>query len=208
MTMAVLISPVTMNWRAMCIPKRNPEQAAAMSKQVAFFTPSAGWMIVAVDGIGCSTVAVARIISSISSGVTPASAMARFPASIARVDTLSSGPTTWRSRIPVRDMIHSSDVSTMRSKSLLVRTFSGKQVPRPAIRAVSVCWSCTLHLLRTLAGMQLRDLRLDVGDYTAGCVGVSEAHSVLDRLRAGAAVSHQARPLDTEERGTTVLGVV
>ena len=60
------------------------------------------------------------------------------PASIARVATLSSGPTTWRSRIPVRDMIHSSDVSTMRSKSLLVRTFSGRHVPRPAIRARDV----------------------------------------------------------------------
>src|SRR3972149_7732276 len=165
-------------------------------------------MIAAVDGIGCSTVAVARITSSISSGDTPASAMARRPASIARVATLSSGPTTWRSRLPVRDMIHSSDVSTMRSKSLLVKTFSGRNVPRPAMRAVSACWSCTLPLPRTLPGPQLRDLRFDVGNNAVGCVDVGEAEGVPDRLRAGAAVSPQGRTLHPGEGGAPVLRVV
>ena len=78
----------------------------------------------------------------------------------------------------------------------------------PAIRAVSVCWSCTLHLLRTLPGPQLRDLRFDVGDDAVGCVDVGEAQGVPDRLRAGAAVSHQARALHAQERGATVLRVV
>src|SRR4030042_6435031 len=165
-------------------------------------------MIADVDGIGCPTVAGARMSSSTSSGETSASAMARRPASIARVATLSSGPTTWRSRIPVRDMIHSSDVSTMRSKSLLVRIFSGRNVPRPAIRAVSVCWSCTLHLLRTLAGPQLRDLRFDVGYDAVGCVDVGEAEGVPDRLRTGGAASHEARALHAEARGAPVLRVV
>ncbi len=57
-------------------------------------TPSLGWMMAAVAGIGCSGVAVARMTSSTSSGATPASSMARLPASMAIVATLSSGPTT------------------------------------------------------------------------------------------------------------------
>ena len=107
-----------------------------MSKHTARVTPSAGWMIAAVDGIGCSGVAVARISSSTSSGATFASANARLPASTASPAMLSPGLTTCRSRIPVRARIQSSVVSTSRSKSLLVSTFSGRHTPSPAIRAV------------------------------------------------------------------------
>ena len=84
MIIAVEISPPAMNWRTMLSAYRNPEHAAETSKQAARVTPSAGWMIAAVDGIGCSGVAVARISSSTSSGATPASASARRPAATAR----------------------------------------------------------------------------------------------------------------------------
>ena len=40
-----------------------------------------------------------------------------------------------RSRMPVRDVIHSSEVSTMRSISALVSTFSGIAAPVPMICA-------------------------------------------------------------------------
>src|SRR5664280_3341131 len=208
MTIAVFTSPVMMNWRATCIAYRNPEHAAAMSKHVAFLMPSAGWMIADVAGIGCSTVAVASTSSSISSGSTPASAIARLPASTAIVATLSPSLTTWRSRMPVRETIHSSEVSTILSKSLLVKIFSGRQVPKPAMRAVSACRSCTLDPLRCVAGAKLADLGFDVADDPARGVSVGEADGVPDRICARARVAHQARPAHAEQRRPPVLGVV
>ena len=140
-------------------------------------------MMAAVDGIGCSTVAVARTSSSTSSGATPASAIARLPASTAIVATLSPSDTTCRSRMPVRDMIHSSEVSTILSKSLLVSTRSGRNVPRPAMRAVTVLLSSKLDPLRSLPGAQIADLVLDVAHDAARGVAVGESNRVLDRLR-------------------------
>ena len=46
-------------------------------------------------------------------------------ASVASVEVLSPGLTMCRSRMPVRDMIQSSEVLTMRSRSAFVRTRGG-----------------------------------------------------------------------------------
>ena len=60
-----------------------------------------------------------------SSGWRPATAMARSPATAAIEAVVSWAAATRRSRMPVRDRIHSSDVSTIRSRSALVRTCDG-----------------------------------------------------------------------------------
>ena len=74
-----------------------------------------------------------------SSASRPAVAMARFAAMAPIVAVVSCGPATRRSRMPVRVRIHSSDVSTMRSRSALVRTPSGAYMPQPVIRALRGC---------------------------------------------------------------------
>ena len=67
-----------------------------------------------------SGVTVATMIASISWGSMPPRANAIFAASAARSLVATPLSTTWRSRIPVRLNIHSSLVSTIFSKSLLV----------------------------------------------------------------------------------------
>src|SRR5262245_56867906 len=86
-----------------------------------------------VRGRGCSGVAVATIIRSISAGVRPARLIAAAAALVPRLAVVSSGPATRRSRIPVRSTIHSSLVSTRASRSALVRRPSGSAVPQPTI---------------------------------------------------------------------------
>ena len=60
-----------------------------------------------------------------SSGCSPAVAMARRPATDAMLAVVSSGPAMRRSQMPVRETIHSSFVSTMCSRSALDRTRLG-----------------------------------------------------------------------------------
>ena len=79
----------------------------------------------AVDGIQKSGVRVASRIRSISSGSIPAVRIARIAATAAMEAVVSCAAATRRSRIPVRDTIHSSDVSTNRSRSRLVRICDG-----------------------------------------------------------------------------------
>ena len=88
----------------------------------------------AVAGIGMSGVTVARTIRCTSSGATPAASIACRPASMAKGDNVSSSPATRRSLIPLRVRIHSSEVSTIFSRSALVSTPSGTAEPTPAIR--------------------------------------------------------------------------
>src|SRR5262245_48991396 len=60
---------------------------------------------------------------------------ARLHASSARSDEACSGAAMRRSTIPVRSRIHSSEVSTIRSRSWLVSRPSGTYMPVPAIVA-------------------------------------------------------------------------
>ena len=65
------------------------------------------------------------MMRSMSSGSRPAVRMARRPATEAIDAVVSCAAATRRSRIPVRLTIHSSLVSTIRSRSALVRTWGG-----------------------------------------------------------------------------------
>jgi hypothetical protein len=60
-----------------------------------------------------------------SSGSIPAVRIARRPATALIEAVVSWAAATRRSRIPVRVVIHSSDVSTIRSRSAFVRTWLG-----------------------------------------------------------------------------------
>jgi len=83
-----------------------------------------------------SGVMVETEIMSIWSAVTPAFAMARSAAFTARSDVNSSGAAMCLALIPVRVVIHSSVVSTIFSRSALVRILDGTYAPTPAIEQV------------------------------------------------------------------------
>ena len=72
-----------------------------------------------------SGVTVPTMITSMSSGVRPAFAIASRAAIVARSLVATPGSTMCRSRMPVRCMIHSSVVSTIFSRSALVSTRGG-----------------------------------------------------------------------------------
>jgi hypothetical protein len=73
-----------------------------------------------------SGVVVPTTMKSTSEGVAPADFSARRAACSASEELDSSGPAMWRRSMPVRVRIHSSVVSTVFSRSLLVTTFSGR----------------------------------------------------------------------------------
>jgi len=103
-----------------------PEQAALRSNAPALVAPSAFCTRQAVAGKLYSGVVVAQMIRSILLGGRSATARARRAATTARDEVVSLGSAaTWRSSMPVRERIHSSDVATIRSMSALVITRSG-----------------------------------------------------------------------------------
>src|SRR6185312_13169673 len=63
----------------------------------------------------------------------PARASAWRLALTERVEAVSCGAAIRRSLMPDRETIHSSEVSTIFSKSAFVRTFSGTYIPQPVI---------------------------------------------------------------------------
>src|SRR6185436_6184797 len=85
----------------------------------------------------------------------------------ARSELACSGAEIRRSRIPVRARIHSSDVSTIFSRSWFVSTRSGTYMPVPAMVAPRIRSGC--------GDMVRLDLVLDV-----------LVHAVLDEPRHGA----------------------
>ena len=102
-------------------------RAAAFQASMCFCTTDA------VEGMIESPEQVATRIRSRSFTVLPAAASARRPATAA-----SSDASTWlirRSLIPVRVVIHSSEVSTSCSRSWLVSTLGGMHMPQPVISA-------------------------------------------------------------------------
>ena len=79
----------------------------------------------AVFGNGMSGVMLATMIRSICSAVMPAISIARLAALAARSEVNSVAAAMRRSLMPVRVVIHSSEVSTSFSSCAFVRIFSG-----------------------------------------------------------------------------------
>ncbi len=97
-----------------------------MSNAQAFVAPSLSWTRQAVAGKIMSGVIVATMMSSTSVGSRPRRSRASRAARTARSLVAVPGSARRRSRIPVRVRIHSSDVSTIFSRSALVTTRSGR----------------------------------------------------------------------------------
>ena len=103
----------------------NPVQPAERSYAAASTAPSVFAISAAVEGKEKSGVTVATSSRSMSLASTPASASAARAAGSARSESACSGAAIRRSRMPVRSMIHSSEVSTCCASSSFVTTRSG-----------------------------------------------------------------------------------
>src|SRR4051812_35916323 len=114
---------------------KNPLHAAERSKAGVEPMPKDAATKHAVDGNAISGVAVPTTTRSISLASTPAAFIARVAAWLARVAVDSVDEAIRRSLIPVRCMIHSSLVSTIRERSSFVSRFSGTYDPVPAMMA-------------------------------------------------------------------------
>src|SRR5262245_4878890 len=100
-------------------------------------------------------------IMSTSSGLTCARLRAISPARVQRSEKCSPSATMWRSLIPVRVVIHSSEVSTSFSRSALDRIRFGTAAPVPRILARIT--TEPLRLRQPLfARVELGDLGLDL----------------------------------------------
>ena len=88
-------------------------------------------MLQAFAGVIRSGVTVAQMIKSRSIPSSLAIARAFFAAMMPRLAEVSPGPTNRRSRMPVRLRIHSSEVSTMETKSSLRTIRAGRLLPVP-----------------------------------------------------------------------------
>src|SRR5579872_488835 len=130
-----LCAPVEMNCAATCIEYKNAEQAAEMSNPHAPFAPSLSCTTHAVEGKNMSGVTVPTMMVSMSVGASPRCARAFRAASVARSLVATPLSTICRSRIPTRVMIHSLLVSTILSRSALVKRRGGTYVPRALILA-------------------------------------------------------------------------
>ena len=125
--------PSAARLRAMSRPRTNPAHPLPpRSKAGMFSAPMRSWTKAAVSGVYTSGVSVARMISSTSVAAMPASARAFSAAAEAKSAVDSSSATKCLVLMPVRTVIHSSDVSTNCAQSSLVITFSGTYAPRPS----------------------------------------------------------------------------
>ena len=125
-TSARLKAPVLSSPSAVARPNTKPEHTACRSKAAPWLMPRPAWTETAAAGKVLSGVDVASTIRSIDCASTPAAASASRAAAIAMSDVFSPSAAIWRSRMPVRWMIHSSEVSTIRDSSELGRTRRGR----------------------------------------------------------------------------------
>src|SRR5262245_42165829 len=183
--------------RAIESPNTKPVQAANMSKATARVAPSFCWSVQAQEGRMRSGVVVATRMQSTWSAVSPAASSARWQATSARSDDACSGAAIRRSRIPVRSTIHSSEVSTMRSRSALVSRFSGTYIPVPVIVAPRIASGCGVMVrLDLLANVLVHSLLHERGH---------GADRALECARTARPVADEAHAVDAEQRRRAVL---
>ena len=103
-----------------------------MSKAKPCRMPRRFWISTAVAGKVLFGVEVASTIRSMSAGVRPALSSAARAAASPSEAVVSSSAAMWRWRMPVRWAIHSSEVSTMPSKSAFFMMRRGSAEPDTA----------------------------------------------------------------------------
>ena len=124
-TMTMPCAPLSISLAPTWSAYKKPEQAAPRSKPHAWGAPIFSCTRQAVAGNGISGLTVATMMTSTASAEMPRSARHSRAASAARSLVATPGSTRWRSRMPVRSTIHSSEVSTIVSRSALVSTRGG-----------------------------------------------------------------------------------
>mmetsp|Transcript_680 Transcript_680/g.1898 ORF Transcript_680/g.1898 Transcript_680/m.1898 type:complete len:207 (+) Transcript_680:877-1497(+) len=137
MTRTFLYAPVCTNWDAVTTANRKPEHAAVRSNPTAFVAPIPEATI-AASPKRSSGEDVASTTMSTSEAATPALSSAPMAAEMASAEMEPSGPRRCLLLMPVRFAIHSSEVSTMDSKSTFVLRASGAAAPTPAMRTPSI----------------------------------------------------------------------
>lgn len=125
MTSARVAAPARTAWSAVARAWVNPAQTTLTSIAAGEGIPRRAATRAAMFGERSTAVEVATRTRSMSPGVRPAEASALAAACAASSSTGSSGPATWRVRMPTRLRIHSSLVSTMPARSSLVSTLAG-----------------------------------------------------------------------------------
>src|SRR2546425_961604 len=195
-----------------------PEHPAARSKAAAPAAPRLSWTMQAVAGIGMSGVTVAQMIRSTWEATRPADWSAASAARVANCDMYSSSFAMRRSRMPVRDVIHSSDVSTILSRSAFVRTRAGRDEPVPRMIArlsPRVIETLRLHVSAGPDSVGCAVPRSHPEDFVVDAIvhpGPDEilghAHGVLDGPHGRSAVADDSGRPHTEKRHPPVFGVV
>src|SRR2546428_9572126 len=195
-----------------------PEQPAARSKAAAPVAPSLSWTMQAVAGIGMSGVTVAQMIRSTWEARRPAELSACSAARVANWDMYSSSAAICRSRMPVREAIHSSDVSTIFSRSAFVRTRSGRADPVPLMTARFSPRVIEPPHPQVRTGRKRRapiagrrhpeNFVVDAVIHAVLHEFLRHAHRVLDGTHGRPSVADDRRRPDPQERHAAVLGIV
>src|SRR3972149_5843736 len=164
-----------------------------------------------------SGVQVPTTMMSISEGLTPASASACLDASRQRSEHAVRGSAIRRSLIPVRSMIHESDVSTIFSNSLLVSVFGGACIPSPIILDPTIFPPPFSHLPPAirLSNSPMRTGHLFLsgnrpGDFLFHAALVKRsrgANRVFHRSRVRQPVADHEPPLHPQQRRAAVFRV-
>src|SRR5947209_2939980 len=192
----------------------NPEQPAERSNAAALRAPSWSWMMQALAGIGMSGVTDAQITRSRSPGPTPEARRASRAARLAKNDIGSSSRAIRRSRIPVRVVIQSSEVSTILSRSALVRILSGRHdpVPRMTARRPVRAMSFPRRRGRGAGDLGARLARRDPRDLVVNPIVDAipievegYPHRVLDGARRRASVADDGGAAHAQKRHAAVL---
>src|SRR5437667_8211300 len=195
-----------------------PEHPAARSKAAAPVAPRLFWTMQAVAGIGMSGVTVAQMIRSTCEAGRAAAWSAASAARVANCDMYSSSCAMRRSRIPVREMIHSSEVSTILSRSAFVSTRAGREEPVPRIIARLSPRVIETPQLDIAAGVDpvadaaarrhSEDFVVDAIVHPVPHEILGHAHGVLDGPHGRPAVADDRRGPHAEKGHPPVFGVV
>src|SRR4051812_22746757 len=156
-----------------------------------------------------SGVEVASTMRSMSAALRPAASSALRAAERARSLVNSPSAAIWRWRMPVRETIHSSLVSTRDSSSLLVTTRSGSRLPVPVMREYVMRSGGLCRGARAVRGSRAgrgqgcaraRDLLADALEQAVACFrcGAREGGGEREAVRRAMALHYDAA--QAEER--------
>src|SRR5689334_16085615 len=170
-----------------------------MSRHAACEAPSFSCTVHAIDGRMRSGVTVPTKMWSTSWTVRPAISSARVAAANARSELSWPSATMRRSRMPVRVTIHSSEVSTIFSRSKFDRIRSGSALPVPTIVAPRSWLGLGIGVSQELLDVLVHALLHERG---------RRPETAPDGARGRASVPDEDHSVDPEQRRSAVLGVV